>query len=110
MSPVIEPTRPSTVVFAWLRLHGADDEHSVPDPLGATYSVVCTAALASAAPKKAAEMGDEANPSTDSQGAGGARADCFLIGRALSRPWRFRCNVPDRRWSSPKYENALSSD
>jgi hypothetical protein len=46
MSPLIEPARPSTVLLAWLRLHGEDDEHAVPEPLGETYNVAWTAALA----------------------------------------------------------------
>src|ERR1051325_503303 len=65
MSPVIEPTRLSTVLFAWLRLHGEDDEHAVPEPRGDTYSVVCTAALASAAPSPPRQATGKTNPTTE---------------------------------------------
>jgi hypothetical protein len=44
MSPDIEPFMPSTALRAWGRLHGADDEHDVPEPVGETYNVLCTAA------------------------------------------------------------------
>jgi hypothetical protein len=36
MSPVIEPSRLSTALRAWVRLHGDDDEQAVPEPLGET--------------------------------------------------------------------------
>src|SRR5579884_269805 len=83
MSPVIEPTRLSTVLFAWLRAHGADDEQAVPVPLGDTYSVVCTAALASPAPSAPIDTADEASPSMDSQTSGARGRIRIVIGVCL---------------------------
>ena len=67
MSPVIEPTRLSSVLFTWLRLHGEADVQAVPDPLGEAYSVVWTAARASAVPSTPAQATDDTSPKTDSQ-------------------------------------------
>src|ERR1051326_7634454 len=86
MSPVIEPARPSTVLFAWLRLHGAEDEQAVPEPVGDTYSVVCTAALASDVLSRPAKRLDETSPSMGSQPSGlRSRVRTFIRKSAFRR-------------------------
>jgi hypothetical protein len=84
MSPVIEPTRLSTVLLAWLRLHGEADEHAVPEPVGDTYSVVCTAALASAVLSTPAEATDDSSPATDNHTERFVRAEWALVRGAFS--------------------------
>ena len=84
MSPVIEPARLSTVLFAWLREHGEDDEQAVPEPFGETYNVVWTAALAPAASSTPTQRTDETNPTTDSQTEGLLGAESALVPSAFS--------------------------
>lgn len=91
MSPVIEPTRPSTVLLAWLRVQGEDDEHAVPEPLGDTYSVVWTAALAPAALRAPTQRADETSPKTDSHTEGLVRVECAFVASALSA-WPVRAS------------------
>src|SRR3954462_2726245 len=46
MSPLMFPSSPRTVVCACASEHGAEDEHAVPLPVGATNSVLLVAARA----------------------------------------------------------------
>jgi hypothetical protein len=79
MSPVIVATRLSTELFAWLRLHGEEAEHAVPDPFGDAYSVVCAAACAAAGLSTPRQSADETSASADSQAADLARPeDAFM--------------------------------
>ncbi len=81
MSPVIEPSMPSTTLRAPLNEHGADWEQDVPEPAGEAYKVVCTAAweTAGATAASLAYAASETNPSVESQRSGRDQAPRAFI-------------------------------